>query len=110
MDAEVADIKTFGRFDLEKDPFETNNLAARETIRASGLKKSLDSVFADITAGSLLAPRRIVIDTSHEPVSVLTRQDLLGTGVGAWLSDKVFGYWIQKSAAAQRQLPDRNLV
>lgn len=87
------DLNTFGLFDLDKDPYEQHNLVASEPTLAKRLKKGLDSVFNDISNSPNLAPRRIIAGSAHEPLSILTRQDLSGTNMGAWLSDKATGYW-----------------
>ncbi|WP_171037986.1 arylsulfatase [Dyadobacter luticola] len=93
-DAEHANLQSFGLFDLEKDPFEKNNLICSQPQIARQLRKCLDSVYADISASPHLYPRRIILDPAHEPISILTRQDLLGNGVNAWMSDMVAGYWL----------------
>lgn len=91
--ADGDDLDTFGLFDLEKDPFEQNNLVQSQPALARQLKKGLDSVFTDISNSSNLTPRHVIVGSPHEPVSILTRQDANGTNMGAWLSDKATGYW-----------------
>ncbi|GGH48918.1 arylsulfatase [Dyadobacter endophyticus] len=91
--ADGDDLDTFGLFDLEKDPFEQNNLVQSQPALARQLKKGLDSVFTDISNSPNLTPRHVIVGSPHEPVSILTRQDANGTNMGAWLSDKATGYW-----------------
>lgn len=91
--ADEQDLSSFGLFDLEKDPFEQENLVHAEPELAKKLKKGLDSIFTDIAASPQLAQRRIIVGSTHEPVSVLTRQDLNGTAMSNWLAEKATGYW-----------------
>lgn len=91
--ADGDDLDTFGLFDLEKDPFEQNNLVQSQPALARQLKKGLDSVFTDISNSPNLTPRHVIVGSPHEPVSILTRQDANGANMGAWLSDKATGYW-----------------
>jgi arylsulfatase len=93
FNADDDDLNTFGLFDLDKDPFEQNNLVRTAPALARQLKKGLDSVFHDISNSPNLAPQRIIVGSPHEPLSILTRQDLSGTNMGAWLADKATGYW-----------------
>ncbi|MCF0074087.1 arylsulfatase [Dyadobacter sp. CY261] len=93
FNADGDDLHTFGLFDMDKDPFEQNNLVQSQPALARQLKKELDSIFTDISNSPNLTPRRIIVGSVHEPVSILTRQDLNGTSMGAWLSDKATGYW-----------------
>jgi len=93
FNADGDDLNTFGLFDLDKDPFEQNNLVQSQPALARQLKKGLDSVFNDISNSPNLTPRRIIVGSAHEPISILTRQDLNGTNMGGWLTDKATGYW-----------------
>lgn len=93
FNADGDDLNTFGLFDLDKDPFEQNNLIQAQPALARQLKRGLDSVFNDISNSPNLTSRRIIVGSTHEPVSILTRQDLNGTNMGGWLSDKATGYW-----------------
>lgn len=94
INAEENDLQTFGLFDLEKDPYETNNLIESEPALAKSMKAGLHSIFADISASPRLSPRRFIIDPAREPVTTLTKQDLQGTAVSAWTSEKALGYWL----------------
>ena len=93
FNAEGEDLNTFSLFDLGKDPFEQHNLVQEQPVLAKQLKKGLDSIFTDISNSPNLTPRHIIVGSEHEPVSILTRQDLNGTNMGAWMTDKATGYW-----------------
>jgi arylsulfatase len=93
VNAEGGDINSFGVFDLDQDPFEKANLVQIIPEIAGELKKGLDSVFADISTSPNLSPRKIIVGSPKELVSILTRQDMGGTSVANWLADKATGYW-----------------
>jgi arylsulfatase len=87
------DISSFGLFDLETDPFEKNSLSAKQPEMAGSMRKSLDSVFKEISASPHLVQQRIIVGSKHENPSTLTRQDLGGTAVVNWNADQATGYW-----------------
>nr|WP_295934381.1 arylsulfatase [uncultured Dyadobacter sp.] len=93
FNADGDELHSFGLFDLEKDPFEQDNLVQRHPELARQLKKGLDSVYTDLAGSPHLSQRRIIVGSTHEPLTVLTRQDLNGTAMSNWLADKATGYW-----------------
>ncbi len=87
------DISSFGLYYLKDDPFEQNNLVTTNKTLALSLKKSLDSIFTDISASPQLSPRRIELGTPNENPSTLTRQDWEGVIVHSWYAENALGAW-----------------
>ncbi|MBL0745548.1 arylsulfatase [Chryseolinea lacunae] len=91
--ADGNDLNTFELYDLKTDPYEQNNLVTARKELATALKKSLDSVFADISPNPNLNPQRIQIGTIHENPVTLTRQDWAGLGARNWNGEGGSGVW-----------------
>lgn len=92
-DAEADDIATFELYNLKEDPYEQHNLTATRKELAISMRKSMDSVYADISSNSNLDPQRIQLGTTHENPVVLTRQEWAGIGARNWNTDAAIGTW-----------------
>jgi arylsulfatase A-like enzyme len=78
-------------FDLQKDPYEQNDLAEdhSEIIRAMG--KEYHAWFTEMAKAHNFLPPRIFLGDEHENPVTLTRQDWRGPRAGWGLDD--LGYW-----------------
>jgi arylsulfatase/arylsulfatase A len=106
----------FELFDMSADPYETKDLATAQPQVVEKLKAEYEAWFKDVssTRPDNYAPPRIIVGSSHEKTTVLTRQDWRGAGWGP--QDE--GHWdldiagtsafdvkiIAEPAAAQRTL------
>jgi arylsulfatase A-like enzyme len=82
-------------YDMQADPLETNNLAAKKPEVLASLKKQYEAWFADVssTRKNNYAPPRIHVGTPHENTTVLTRQDWRHTQGRPWARDSA-GHWL----------------
>jgi arylsulfatase A-like enzyme len=80
----------FELFDIEKDPFETKDLAADKPDVAADLKKQYEAWFADVTKKGFDPPRIVLGGDKENPVR-LSRQDMRGPKAG-WAPENE-GYW-----------------
>lgn len=76
-------------FDIQKDPYESNDLAAAHPKVVTELKKQYEVWFRDVESTRKFAPPRIVVGTEKENPSVLTRQDWRSKD---W-TPKSLGHW-----------------
>lgn len=83
-------------YDLEADHGEANDLAAAEPQRVAALRGAYDAWFDDVssTRPDNYAPPRIVVGSTHENPTTLTRQDwrLYPGSPEAWNTETP-GYW-----------------
>lgn len=86
-------------YDMASDPAETRNLAAEMPGRAADLRRQYDAWFDDVSSQGF-DPPRILIGSSREPVSTLTRQDFRGP-TASWAEGAV-GYWEVEAAERTR--------
>lgn len=82
----------FELYDVEADPGEQRNLLGEHADVASQLQTEYDKWFRSVstTRPDNYAPPRIIIGSSHENPSVLTRQDWRGA---TWAADAQ-GHWL----------------
>ncbi|NLI00319.1 MAG: arylsulfatase [Chthonomonadales bacterium] len=98
-------------YDVEQDPAETTNIAAEHPDLVRDLRRRYEGWFADVSATRGYAPPRIVLGSSRENPSVLTRQDWRGPRA-TWNPDGE-GHWeVEVVRAAEyditlRLWPDR---
>jgi arylsulfatase len=84
---------TFELFDLEKDPYEQENIVKDDPDRAEEMKKELDLLFYELAGSENLVERpRIEIGTPHENPVILNRNDADGQW-GIWEQPEIFGFW-----------------
>ncbi|MBV6640502.1 MAG: arylsulfatase [Cyclobacteriaceae bacterium] len=89
-----SDIEGFELFDLEKDPYEQNNLVMSNTPLALDLKDELDKKFNELTKSPHLVNQSpIIIGTEFENPVYLNRNDATGER-GVWRQTNVFGKWV----------------
>jgi arylsulfatase A-like enzyme len=78
-------------YDIESDPGEKDDVAARNPDIAKRLRAETEEWFRDVSATRGYAPPRIHTGTRHENPVTLTRQDWRGSQAG-WANDNV-GHW-----------------
>jgi len=89
-----ADIDGFQLFDLEKDPYELDNLIGEHQGKAMELKQEMDDYLHELTASPYLVNQpRIQIGTEHENPVYLNRNDATGER-GIWTQEDIFGKWV----------------
>jgi arylsulfatase A-like enzyme len=88
-----APITDFELFDIRKDPYEQNNIVAKDTEVAINLKTELDSICKELVFSEhLINPPRIIIGSEHENPVFLNRNDADGEQ-GIWAQEEIYGLW-----------------
>jgi len=88
-----ATIDSFELFDIEKDPYEQNNIVKDNPSLATALKNEMDTIFMELTGSdNMINPPYIEVGTDHENPVVLNRNDAGGER-GIWEQEEVFGKW-----------------
>uniref|UniRef100_UPI003216C238 arylsulfatase n=1 Tax=uncultured Draconibacterium sp. TaxID=1573823 RepID=UPI003216C238 len=88
-----AQTKNFELFDIEKDPYEQNNIVETNSELATGLKTELDAYYKElISSDNLVNPQAIYIGSAYENPVVLNRNDA-GGARGIWAQEEVYGKW-----------------
>jgi arylsulfatase A-like enzyme len=83
----------FELFNLEKNPYEMENVQAGHPEIVKGLKKEFDDWYEEIMKSPHLNQiQRIKLGTRHENPVTLSRNDAKGSQ-GIWAQDKIYGYW-----------------
>ncbi len=86
-------IENFELFNLDKDPFEQNNLVEENRDIAIQLKGEFDHTYKElIRSENLLNPQRIIVGSEFENPTVLNRNDADGER-GIWDKEEIFGKW-----------------
>lgn len=87
-------------YDLERDPGEQVDVAARHPDVVERLRKAYEAWFAEMRVERGFEPPRIRIGTPHESPTLLTRQDWRGPERDGWDDD--VGYWLVEVATTDR--------
>lgn len=88
-----ASVEDFELFNINKDPFEQNNIVKENKDFADGLKSELDQFYKElITSDNLINQPRIVVGSEHENPVILNRNDAGGQR-GIWAQEEIFGNW-----------------
>ena len=86
-------IENFELFNLDKDPFEQDNLVVEDRNIAIQLKEEFDYTYKELIASeNLLNPQRIIIGSAFENPTILNRNDADGER-GIWNQEEIFGKW-----------------
>jgi arylsulfatase len=86
-------IDEFQLFDIEKDPYEQNNIVREKPLIASVLKTELDSLLHELAGSDNLSnPPCIQVGSIHENPVILNRNDADGER-GIWDQEEVYGKW-----------------
>ena len=78
-------------YDLKDDPGERKDLASRRPEVVKRMRRDCETWFEDVSSTRGYAPPRIVLGSSFENPSILTRQDWRGPRAG-WGGNSL-GYW-----------------
>ncbi len=88
-----ASIEAFELFNIEKDPFEQNNLVESDKAVAESMKSELDQIYMElITSDNLINPPRIVVGSEHANPVFLSRNDAEGQRA-IWAQEEIYGKW-----------------
>ncbi|MGQ7870766.1 arylsulfatase [Sunxiuqinia sp. sy24] len=88
-----APVKDFELFNLEKDPYEQNNIILEHEGIAEQLKEELDETYHElIRSENLLNQPRIIIGSAYENPVILNRNDAAGER-GIWAQEELYGKW-----------------
>ena len=86
-------IEDFELYNLENDPFESENLIIKEKSVALEMKLRMDEIYNElISSKNLINKPRINIGTINENPTFLNRNDASGQR-GIWSQNEVFGFW-----------------
>ena len=89
-----AGIEEFQLFNLDKDPFELDNIVGEHQSLALELKQEMDDYLDELAASPHLVNQpRIQIGTEHENPVYLNRNDAAGDR-GIWTQEDIFGKWV----------------
>lgn len=93
MSSHGACKEDFKLFDLEKDPYELENIQSKHPEITSDLIAEFDTWYEEmIDSPHLRQIQRIKLGTQHENPVILNRNDAKGSE-GIWAQDKIYGYW-----------------
>ena len=90
-------------YELVNDPAEKNDIAKQEPEVCSSMEARYQAWFADVTmehGQTQFAPPRIHVGTSHEPETMLSRQDWRCHGEEGW-RDQHYGHWEIQTEAGE---------
>jgi arylsulfatase len=88
-----AALEDFELFDLQKDPYEQDNIVESKIDVAKQLKTALDNIYSELIASeNLVHGPRIIIGDEHENPVYLNRNDADGER-GIWSQEEVYGKW-----------------
>jgi hypothetical protein len=91
QDGKAPDKPVFKLYDMEKDPFEMNDLAGKHPDIVEKMKKGYEAWFKDVSGTRGYDPPRIHVGAPQENPSLLTRQDWRGPRAG-WTPTSL-GHW-----------------
>jgi len=88
-----AAVDEFELFDIEKDPYELNNIVNDFPPVAADLKEKLDAIFSELTGSeNMIDQPYIEVGTVYENPVILNRNDA-GGDRGIWEQEEIFGKW-----------------
>ena len=91
-----SNIQDFELFDIQKDPYEQNNIIIQNITSAEKLKAKLDNMYQElIHSENILHPPHPVIGTKNENPVFLNRNDADGER-GIWDQEEIYGEWYVK--------------
>lgn len=94
-----ADIVDFELFDIDKDPYEQNNIVMENIGIANALKYELDQNFHElVNSENLVNGPRIFIGNENENPTFLSRNDAEGERA-IWRQKEIYGKWRVSIAA-----------
>ncbi len=87
------ELADFELFEVEKDPYEQNNIVMGNITIAGNLKSEMDKYVSELTnSANLKNPPRIVIGSKYEDPVFLSRNDADGPSEN-WTEEETYGKW-----------------
>ena len=88
-----SEITGFELYDIEKDPYEQNNIIHNNISLAESFKEEFNTYFKElVNSPNLTDPQRIIIGSVKENPVFLNRNDA-GGDRGIWTQEEIFGKW-----------------
>ncbi len=89
-------IESFELFDIDRDPYEIENLIDNKKELAYEMKIEMDNIYNElINSNNIINKPRIIIGSEFENPSFLNRNDASGQR-GIWAQNEIFGFWRTK--------------
>ena len=89
-------IESFELFDIDRDPYEIENLIDNRKELATEMKIEMDNIYNElINSNNIINKPRIIIGSEFENPSFLNRNDASGQR-GIWAQNEIFGFWRAK--------------
>lgn len=89
-------IEDFELFDIDRDPYEIENLIDNRKELATEMKIEMDNIYNElINSNNIINKPRIIIGSEFENPSFLNRNDASGQR-GIWAQNEIFGFWRTK--------------
>ena len=89
-------IEDFELFDIDRDPYEIENLIENKKELANEMKIEMDNIYNElINSKNIINKPRIIIGSEFENPSFLNRNDASGQR-GIWAQNEIFGFWRTK--------------
>jgi arylsulfatase len=89
-------IESFELFDIDRDPYEIENLIDNKKELANEMKIEMDNIYNElINSNNIIIKPRIIIGSEFENPSFLNRNDASGQR-GIWAQNEIFGFWRTK--------------
>jgi arylsulfatase len=89
-------IESFELFDIDRDPYEIENLIDNKKKLANEMKIEMDNIYNElINSNNIINKPRIIIGSEFENPSFLNRNDASGQR-GIWAQNEIFGFWRTK--------------
>ena len=83
----------FELFNIEENPYETNDISDKFPEKVSELKQEFDNWYDDVMQSPNHSPLRIQVGTEFENPVVLNRNDTKGPMAKQWMSPTALGFW-----------------
>ena len=89
-------IEDFELFNIDRDPYEIENLIENKKELANEMKIEMDNIYNElINSKNIINKPRIIIGSEFENPSFLNRNDASGQR-GIWAQNEIFGFWRTK--------------
>ncbi len=94
-------IESFELFDIDRDPYEIENLIDNKKELAYEMKIEMDNIYNElINSNNIINKPRIIIGSEFENPSFLNRNDASGQR-GIWAQNEIFGFWRIKALSGK---------
>ena len=94
-------IEDFELFDIDRDPYEIENLIENKKELANEMKIEMDNIYNElINSKNIKNKPRIIIGSEFENPTYLNRNDASGQR-GIWAQNEIFGFWRIKALSGK---------